>query len=156
MTVPLAVREYLADRGLEYHVIHHPVALTSQDLAEKLHVPGAVLAKTVVVRMDHELALAVLPATHRVNLHKLAEAGHAKHISLAHEEELKEAFPSCELGAMPPFGELFGMRVWCDERLAQDNAITFNGGTHADAIEMRFDEFERGTHAELCCFAERN
>jgi Ala-tRNA(Pro) deacylase len=137
------LKEFLDARGVKYVTIGHSVAYTAQEIAASAHIPGRELAKTVVVKLDGKLALAVLPATARVDLERLSEAAGAKRAELASEAEFEGIFPGCELGAMPPFGNLYDLEVYAAERLAEDEQIAFNAGTHTELIQMSYVDFER-------------
>lgn len=155
MSVAARLKSFLDEKGIKYTLLAHSPAYTAQEAAATLHVPGKELAKTVVVKIDGKLALAVLPASYRVNTKQLAEAAAAKKVELATENEFSAAFPDCELGAMPPFGHLYGLTVYVDEVLAQDEEIVFNAGTHRDAVRMRYQDFSRVAAPQMVRFAER-
>jgi Ala-tRNA(Pro) deacylase len=106
-------------------------------------VKGREFAKTVVVRVDGRIALAVVSANHHVDVESLRRLTGAKRVEIAGEREFKSLFPECEVGAMPPFGNLWGMEVYADARLAEDVDIAFNAGLHTELIRMRWDDFER-------------
>jgi Ala-tRNA(Pro) deacylase len=137
------LKEFLDTQGVKYVTIGHSVAYTAQEIAAKAHIPGQELAKTVVVKLDGEMALAVLPATARVDLELLRKASSAKSAELARESEFAGIFPGCELGAMPPFGNLYDLDVYVAERLTEDDQIAFNAGTHTELIQMSYADFER-------------
>jgi Ala-tRNA(Pro) deacylase len=101
------------------------------------------MAKTLVLKFDGQLALVVLPASERVDLHRIREAIGAKRVELASEAEFGSRFPGCELGAMPPFGNLYGMDTWVTESLTRDREIAFNAGTHTEVIRMAYADFAR-------------
>ena len=143
MAIPKKIKNYLASNFVSYSRKKHPLAYTSMETAAVEHVPGRQLAKTVIVKADGYLAMAVLPADHVINLRKLKKQIGVQNLSLAAEEEFANLFPSCDLGAMPPFGKLFGMVTYCDKPLAGEMEIEFNAGTHEDTIRMAFSEFER-------------
>ena len=137
------LREFLDSHGVEYVTITHSPAYTAQMIAASAHVPGKELAKTVMVRVDGKMSMAVLPASYRVDFDLLREAAGATEVELAGEEDFRETFPDCELGAMPPFGNLYGMNVFVAERLAEDEVIAFNACSHTELIKMRYSDFER-------------
>ena len=137
------LREFLDSHGVEYVTITHSPAYTAQMIAASAHVPGKELAKTVMVRVDGKMSMAVLPASYRVDFDLLREAAGATEVELAGEEDFRETFPDCELGAMPPFGNLYGMNVFVAERLAEDEEIAFNACSHTELIKMRYSDFER-------------
>jgi len=137
------LKEFLSANGVAHITINHPLAFTAMQIAASAHVAGKNLAKTVVVNLDGKPALAVLPATQKVDLERLRQAAGAASIELADEKELTADFPGCELGAMPPFGNLYGMEVFVEPMLAADEEIAFNAGTHTELIRMAYKDFER-------------
>jgi Ala-tRNA(Pro) deacylase len=152
----LSLREYLDRNDIQYSVISHSPAFTAQGIAALVHVPGQELAKSVVVKLDGELALAVLPASFRIDLTSLEEEADAKRADLASEEEFRDAFPECELGAMPPFGNLYGFKVYADESLTRDKEIVFNACSHRELIRMSWADFERLGRPKIIRFAARH
>jgi Ala-tRNA(Pro) deacylase len=113
------------------------------------------VAKTVVVKADNQFVMAVLPASAKVDFPVLRETLRAKELRLAKEAEFEGLFPDSEVGAMPPFGNLYGLPVYADESLASDRAILFNAGTHRDAIRMSYRDFTRLAEPQICSFAAR-
>jgi Ala-tRNA(Pro) deacylase len=150
-----SLREYLDKHAIHYVVTSHSPAFTAQGIAAVAHVPGQELAKTVVVRLDDELALAVLPASLRVDLQSLKHEAGAKIVALPSEEEFRDQVPECETGAMPPFGNLYGLKVFADESLARDKEITFNACSHRELIRMLWDDFRRLADPKIIRFAAR-
>jgi len=137
------LKNFLDDKQIRYVVISHSLAYTAQGIAALAHIPGKELAKTVIVRIDGALAMAVVPASRHVDLAMLKSAADAKTVEVAAEKDFKDRFPDCETGAMPPFGNLYGMAVFADESLAQDKEIAFNAGTHRELVRMAWEDFER-------------
>ena len=137
------LREFLDSHSIKYLNISHSKAFTSQEVAESAHISGRELAKTVIVKLDDNLAMAVLPASLKIDLDLLKQATGATLVTLATEEEFREAFPECETGAMPPFGNLYKMNTFVDQRLREDERIAFNAGSHTELIKMSFGDFER-------------
>ncbi len=137
------LQEFLDSSKVKYQSIAHSVAYTAQEIAAAAEVPGQELAKTIIVRIDGELAMAVLPASYRVDTGLLAKAVGAKKVEIAGEKDFADRFPGCELGAMPPFGNLYGMKVFVAEKLAADQEICFNAGTHRELIRLKYADFER-------------
>ncbi|GAB3039298.1 YbaK/EbsC family protein [Oleiagrimonas citrea] len=133
----------LHEQHVPYEVIHHTRAITAQEVAASTHIRGDMLAKTVMVKLDGRLAMVVLPAAHRVPLGHLRHLTDASRVELATETDFRDRFPDCEVGAMPPFGHLYDMDVYLDERLAGNEEIAFNDGTHTDLVRMPYVEFER-------------
>jgi Ala-tRNA(Pro) deacylase len=142
--MPLSkLREFLDSNQIQYLVISHSVAYTAQGIAALTHIKGKELAKTVMVLIDGRLAMAVVPASCRVDLRSLRKYLGADTVELATEQEFRGRFPDCETGSMPPFGNLYGMDVFADENLLDDKEIAFNAGTHRELVRMKFDDFER-------------
>jgi Ala-tRNA(Pro) deacylase len=137
------LRAFLDDAGVQYEVLRHPLAYTSEAVAAAQHVPGRELAKVVVVKTTDGFVMAVLPATLRLDLHKLGDLTGDAHATLATEAEFADLFPGCEVGAMPPFGNLFDLPVYADRRLADDERIVFEAGTHTDTVRLAWRDYER-------------
>ncbi|MFB3902082.1 MAG: aminoacyl-tRNA deacylase [Acidobacteriota bacterium] len=137
------LKEFLDENRVKYVTISHSLAYTAQEIAATAHVPGKELAKTVIVKADDRMAMAVLPASLKVNFELLADAIGAKKVTLATEKEFKQLFPDCELGAMPPFGNLYGMDVFVAESLTGDKEIAFNAGSHTELIRLSYEDFSR-------------
>jgi Ala-tRNA(Pro) deacylase len=131
---------------------HHDPAYTSQDLAATEHVPGKKVIKPVVIRADGQWVMCALPASHRVDLQELREQLRAEDVMLADEQSLGRLFPECELGAEPPIGKLFGMPTLMDESLIGDDTVTFQAGTHTDAVTMPLIDYRRISDAEIAHF----
>jgi Ala-tRNA(Pro) deacylase len=136
------VRAFLDEHHIKYVVLSHSKAYTAQGIAAISHIPGQELAKTVIVKLDGALAMAVLPASYQVDLLALKKVVGVKDATLASEREFKEHFPDCETGAMPPFGNLYGIPVYVDETLTHDTQIAFNAGTHLELIRLSCADFE--------------
>ena len=137
------LREFLDGNDVRYVSIRHSPAFTAQEIAAKAHVPGGELAKTVMVKMDDAIHMAVIPASKLVDFDRLRDTARARRVELADERDFSSLFPGCELGAMPPFGNLFGMRVFVAEELAEDDEIAFNAGSHTELIRMSYADFHR-------------
>ena len=137
------LRRFLESEGVKYLTISHSQAFTAQEIAASAHIPGKELAKTVMVKIDGEMAMAVLPADDRVDRHLLKQAAGADVVELASETEFRDLFSNCQLGAMPPFGNLWDMQVFVDERLAEDDEIAFNAGSHSELVRLAYDDFVR-------------
>jgi Ala-tRNA(Pro) deacylase len=146
------LKKFLDENGIKYLAIQHSVAYTSQELAARMHIHGWELAKTTILKVDGKFHMAVLPAPCHVDLSKFRDLTGAKSVVLAAEEEFKQLFPECELGAMPPFGNLYGLPVHVDERLTEDDSIVFNAGTHTEAIRLDFADFKRLAKPEIAAF----
>lgn len=147
------LKNYLDENNIEYITIRHSLAFNAQRVAATTHIPGKELAKTVMIKLDGKMAMAVLPASYRVRLDVLKELTGAKTIELANEMEFKYLFPECEIGAMPPFGNLYDMEVFVAASLAEDTEIAFNAGTHVELIRMAYADFERLVHPIVLAFS---
>ncbi|GIK99996.1 MAG: deacylase [Alphaproteobacteria bacterium] len=137
------VRAFLDSRGVKYVTIRHSPAFTAAEVAASAHVAGRDFAKTVMVWIGGHLAMVVLPASRRIVLHDLRELLESPEARLATEAEFRDDFPDCELGAMPPFGNLYGLPVYVAASLAAEKEIAFNAGTHTEIIKMAFADFEQ-------------
>ena len=137
------LKEFLDSNHVKYVSIAHSVAYTAQEIASVTHIPGKELAKVVMVKIDGNLVMAVVPASRQVDLDRLRLLAEGKTVSLAGEKEFKDRFPDCETGAMPPFGELYGIPVYVDSSLAEDEDIAFNAGTHRELIRLSYQDFVR-------------
>ena len=149
-----AIHEFLREAHIPYTVVPHRPAFTAREEAASAHVPGRDWAKVVVCFVDGEPIEAVVPAPTFVSLDELLELAGGKTIRLADEEELRQLFPVCEVGAMPPFGPLYGQTVFVDAVLAAEPEIVFNAGTHRDAIAMRWTDFVKMVNPIVGKFAE--
>jgi Ala-tRNA(Pro) deacylase len=149
------LKTYLDENGVKYTTISHSVAYTAQEIASAAHVRGKDLAKTVVVRVDGDLAMAVLPASLQVDLEKLARELGARDVALATENEFRFRFPDCEPGAMPPFGNMYGMPVFVDQTLTADPEIAFNAGTHRELVRLAYADFARLAQPKVLNFARQ-
>lgn len=154
MSISRKLQELLDQNQVQYHVLKHHRAYTAPEIAAALHVPGKELAKVVIVKADEHYLMAVLPAHYRVDLDALARAAGAKEARLATEAEFQGLFPDCEIGAMPPFGNLYGVPVYVDQSLTQDPVIVFEGGTHEEAIKMAYRDYERLVQPKVANFGE--
>ena len=140
------LKEFLDNSLVAYEVLTHPVAFTAQQLAAVQHVKGKQLAKVVVARNGSEFIMIVLPAPYHVELERARAATGRHDLEIARESEFASLFAGCEPGAMPPFGNLYNVRVWVDESLAEDEEIVFNACTHTQAIKMKYSDFARLVH----------
>ena len=154
MTMSARLKTYLDENKIHYTLMSHSPAYTAQAAAATMHVPGKELAKSVVVTAGSQSALAVLPASFHVNLKKLGELL-GKPARLASEQEFISLFQDCELGAMPPFGQLYKLPVFVDRSLEADEEIVFNAGTHRDAVRMKYADFKRLESPRVADFAAK-
>jgi len=148
------IKKYLDQKNVAYEHHVHGTAYTAQEVAEQERVPGAMVAKTVVVKKgDGGYAMAVLPASMQLELAALRDALGVGKLRLATEAEFKSLFPDSDLGAMPPFGNLYGLPVYVETSLTRDREIVFNAGTHQDTIRMKYEDFRRLVEPEIYSFA---
>ena len=150
------LKEFLDYNDVKYVTIRHSKAYTAQQIAESVHLPGHQLAKTVMIKIGGKMAMAVLPATERVDLDLLKALTGTEDVCLAGEEEFKNLFPECEVGAMPPFGNLFGMEIYVEKSLAKDKEIAFNAGSHTELFRMSYKDYERLVKPRLARFSTAN
>lgn len=137
------LRDYLDTHGVRYYVVSHSRAFTAQEIAAAAHVPGKELAKTVMVKIRGKMAMAVLPASHQLDFELLRELTGTSEVELADENEFADLFPDCELGAMPPFGNLYGMDVYVSEELGEYDEIAFNAGFLTELVRLPFEDYRR-------------
>ena len=147
------LKEFLDSNKVKYVSISHSAAYTAQEIAASAHVPGKELAKTVMVKLDGKMAMAVLPASYKVDLQHLKDAVGAATVALAGEREFRDMFPGCETGGMPPFGNFFGMDVFVSAKLAEDQEIAFNAGSHTELLKLAYKDFERLVKPTVIHFA---
>jgi len=147
------VRAFLDAHHVKYIGISHSKAYTAQGIAAIAHISGRELAKTVILKLDGALAMAVLPASYQVDLDSLRRSTGVRVAELATESEFKRHFPDCETGAMPPFGNLYGIPVYVDETLTEDREIAFNAGSHYELIKLSYADFERLVKPEVMHFS---
>jgi Ala-tRNA(Pro) deacylase len=148
------IKKYLDDHGIKYVAVTHSTAYTAQEAAAYAHIPGKELAKTVIVKLDGAMAMAVLPASYHIEMDQLADVAGVGHADLATEEEFADAFPDCDTGAMPPFGNLYGMDVYVAESLSEDEQIAFAAGSHRELIRMDYRDFARLVQPKVLKFSE--
>ncbi len=153
MTASKKIIQFLKDQKISFELLSHPEAYTAQEIAQAQHVPGKELAKTVIIKSGGTYALAVVTAVQQVDLKLLSEVTGAP-TTLAEEKELAELFPGCELGAMPPFGNLYNLPVYVDTLLKEDEHIVFNAGTHVDTIKMAYSDFEKCVKPKVASFGK--
>ncbi len=149
------LKEFLDSHHVRYVTITHSPAFTAQEIASLAHVHGDEFAKAVIVRVDGELVMAVLPASYHVDLTALKDAAHGTKIAMASEIEFRDRFPGCEVGAMPPFGNLYDMKMFVDKTLTHDKQIVFNAGTHHELIRLAYADYARLAQPRVALFATR-
>jgi Ala-tRNA(Pro) deacylase len=147
------LKDFLDANGVRYVTISHSRAFTTNEVAASAHVPGKSMAKTVMVKVDGRMAMAVLPAASRVSFDQLRGAIGAREVVLAEEAEFRELFPDCEIGAMPPFGNLYGLPVYVADILGENEEIAFNAGSHTEVIRLAYADFNRLVNPQVLSFA---
>lgn len=135
------LKTFLDSNKVKYVSVTHSPSYTAQEIAASAHVSGKSLAKTVIVKLDGKMAMIIEPANTRVDFESVKSFAHAKEVELASESEFRDRFPECELGAMPPFGNLYNMDVYIGDELAAQQDILFNAGTHSELIKMNYQDF---------------
>ena len=146
------LKEFLDQEKIKYVSIVHSPAYTAQEVAASAHITGRELAKTVIVELDGQMAMAVLPANRKIVLQDLREVTGSGQVKFASEEVFKQAFADCETGAMPPFGNLYGMEVYVAEALTENEEIAFNAGSHTEVIKLGYKDFERLVRPKVVSF----
>ena len=152
MPILTRLREFLELNKVPFSVHSHPQAYTAQEIADLAHVTGRMLAKVVIVKAGENLKMLVLPAERRVDLERV-KGMLGRDVRLATEAEFRDALPGCEVGAMPPFGNLFGIPIYVDGSLEREEEIVFNAGTHTLTAKLAFDDFARLTEPRIAVFA---
>ena len=148
------LKSFLDEKGVKYVAIQHSPAFTAQEIAATAHISGRELAKTVMVKIDGRMAMAVLSAIYDVDFDLLKAGAGADTVELAAEDEFEALFPKCEVGAMPPFGNLYDLPVFADQALAEDEDVAFNAGSHNELVKLAYADFERLAQPTVCAFAK--
>jgi Ala-tRNA(Pro) deacylase len=146
------LKQFLDANNVKYLSIIHSAAYTAQEVAQSLHIPGRLMAKVVIIELDGKMAMAVLPATRKVVVQDLRDVTGCEDVKFAPEREFKLRFPDCEVGAMPPFGNLYSMDVFASEELSRNKEIAFNAGSHVEVIRMAYEDFERLVKPKVLAF----
>jgi len=146
------LKEFLDREKVKYVSIVHSPAYTAQEVAQSAHITGREMAKVVIVELDGRMAMAVLPANRKVVLQELRELTGSEEVKFASEADFRQQFPDCETGAMPPFGNLYGMDVYMAQALSENDQIAFNAGTHTEIIKMAFLDFDRLVQPKVISF----
>jgi Ala-tRNA(Pro) deacylase len=141
MAVAKKLREYLKQNQVKFEVTEHPVAYSAARIAAAQHVPGRKVIKSVICETDGNYVMCVLDADHLLDLTKLKRVTGAKEVHLATEEEVAQLFPDYEVGAEPPFGNQFGLSVYCDQHVTDSDEVFFNGGNHTDLVKIRSQDY---------------
>ena len=146
------LKQFLDANRVKYVSIIHSAAYTAQEVAQSLHMPGRAMAKVVIIELDGKMAMAVLPANRKVVVQDVRDVTGCDDVKFASEAEFKSRFPDCEVGAMPPFGNLYAMDVYVSEELARSQEIAFNAGSHVEVIRMAYADFERLVQPKVLAF----
>ena len=154
MTILKKLKDYLEKNQVRYEVGYHERIYTSQEIAAAMHVPGKELAKVVMVKADGKMVMLVLPASYRVDMKKLKVVLNCKKVEMAKEVDFQELFPDCEVGAMPPFGNLYNLEVWVDQVLAGDELIVFRAGSHVETLKIKYNDYARLVNPKVGDFSE--
>lgn len=152
MTASNKITSFLDENDVQYETFEHPAAYTAQEIAGKQHVPGKDIVKSVIVKVDGNIIMCVMPAIHLVDFDTLKNIIGGQDIRLATEEEIANIFPDYEVGAEPPFGHLYGLKVFVDKFLEEDEYILFNAGTHTDLIKIKFSDYMKLADATVADF----
>jgi Ala-tRNA(Pro) deacylase len=149
------LKTFLDENNVKYVTLHHSSAFTAQEIAASAHVCGKELAKTVLINIDGKMAMTVLPASYQIDFENLKEIFGTRKVTLSNEPEFKYRFPDCELGAMPPFGNLYDMEVYVAESLTEEKEIAFNAGSHTELIKLDYTDFERLVQPRIFKFSRK-
>ncbi len=147
------LKEYLDQHNVKYQTITHSVAYTSQEIAAATHISGQQIAKVVMVKADGKMIMTVLPASHVVDLRRIQEICGATHVELASEPEYSPIFEDCEPGAMPPFGNLYNLKVYASTPLSDHEHIVFNAGNHRELVKLSYKDFDNLVTPETATFS---
>lgn len=146
MSISPKIKSYLEKEKVKFETLEHSVAYTAMEIAGSQHIPGRQVIKCVIVKADGKFIMCALPSIHYLDMKKLKSITGAKEIQLAGEEEIAKLFPDYEVGAEPPFGHLYGLKVYADKLLEEDEDIVFNAGTHTDMLKIKLADFKRLVH----------
>ena len=141
MPILKKLKAVLDEAKVPYEVFNHALAYTAQEIAAKQHFSGNEMAKVVMLEVDDELVMGVIAGNHKINPDTVRGSLGASRVRLATEDEFTSLFPECEIGAMPPFGNLFGLKVFVDPALEKDKDIYFNSGNHVQTVRLRYKDF---------------
>ena len=148
MAISITLQEYLDEKGVDYEILKHPYTYSSMDTAASAHVPGSKLAKSVVLEDSKGFLMAIVPTTHHVEIAQLSHQLN-RPLELATESELSELFTDCDVGAIPPIGEAYGMEMLVDESLTRGSDVYFEAGDHTCLVHVTGEDFK-----QLMCNAE--
>jgi Ala-tRNA(Pro) deacylase len=143
MTILKKLKDYLEKNQVRYEVGIHEMLYTAQEIAATMHVPGKEWAKVVMVKADGKMTMLVLPASYRIDTKKLKKVLNCKRLGISKEKNFEDLFPDCEVGAMPPFGNLYHLEVWVDQVLTEDEFIVFQAGSHVETLKIKYSDYAR-------------
>ncbi len=143
MTISKRLKDYLEKNRVPYELGYHTMVYTAQEVAAAQHVPSREMAKVVMVKADGKMVMLVLPASHQVDIKKLKAVLQCKKVGMAKEKDFEELFPDCEIGAMPPFGNLYNLEVWVDRVLTEDPSFVFQAGSHVETLKIKYSDYAR-------------
>jgi Ala-tRNA(Pro) deacylase len=141
MTILKKLKDYLEKNQVRYEVGVHEMLYTAQEIAATMHIPGKEWAKVVMVKADGKMTMLVLPASYRVDTKKVKKVLKCKRLGISKEKDFEELFPDCEVGAMPPFGNLYNLEVWVDQALTEDEFIVFQAGSHVETLKIKYSDY---------------
>lgn len=153
MPIPARLKKYLEEHGVHYQVLYHQRVYTAQEVAAAQHISGKEVAKVVMVRVDGKLTMMVLPASSMVDMERLKGIFSGRQVKLAQEEEFQGLFPDCEIGAMPPFGNLYDLEVYVDTAIANQSHIVFQAGSHVETMRMAYSDLANLVQPKVVDFA---
>ena len=154
MPIIKRLKELFDEAKISYEVYNHALAYTAQEIAQSQHFPGDQMAKVVMLKVDDKLVMGVIAGNQKIHLPTARTSLGASEVRLATEDEFISRFPDCEIGAMPPFGNLFGVPVYVDPAVEKDEAIYFNAGNHVQTVRLRYDDYEKLAHPSIVRLAE--
>lgn len=149
------IKDFLDQNNIKYLSIKHSRAFTAQEIAASAHIHGKRIAKTVILKVDGKIVFTVLPATYKVDLNMLKDSMGAENVRLAYEQEFKDKCPGCEVGAMPPMGNLFNIPTYVAASLVEEEEIAFNAGSHTELIKMQYVDYEKLVKPKILRFAAK-
>jgi len=153
MTILKKLRDYFEKNQVAYEVGFHPEVFTAQEIAAAQHIRGKEMAKVIMVKADGKMLMLVLPASYQIDMKKLKKVLKCKKVSMAKEKQFEELFPDCEVGAMPPLGNLYNLEVWVDQVLTEDASIVFQAGNHIETVRIKYSDYARLTNPKVGDFS---
>jgi len=155
MGMASTLETYMLNAGIEYDLVHHKPSSTIEGAAKKAHIKKDCVAKAIVLKdkENNRFALAVIPSTDKLSFRKMEKLCN-RNFELSSEDEFSPLFDDCEVGAVPPIGNAYGMRVYMDTALEGETDIYFEAGDHENLVHVTDWDFEilmRGAEmGEIC------